>query len=31
MRTVDGITVVWVVVLCGIAGVLTALIGGPGV
>jgi hypothetical protein len=30
MRAVDGITVFWLVLFCGIAGVLTALIGGAG-
>jgi hypothetical protein len=29
MRTADGQTVAWIVVLCGIAGVLAALLSGP--
>jgi len=30
MRAADGITIAWLVLFCGIAGVLTALIGGSG-
>jgi hypothetical protein len=30
MGTIDGTTIAWLVVFCGIAGVLTALIGGTG-
>jgi hypothetical protein len=30
MRAADAQAIVWLVVFCAIAGVLTALIGGPG-
>ena len=30
MRTDNGQTVAWVVVLCGLSGVVAALISGPG-
>jgi hypothetical protein len=30
MRTADAQAIVWLVIFCAIAGVLTAFIGGPG-